>query len=138
MVRTGNRGATNPQKDELWRRRRQGELLTQIFRAIGAFRPSVFRILKAHGGFPPPLCKRSPQALTLAEREEISLGIAAGLSMREIARALQRSPSTTAARLPAVLDRVAIAQPRQIWRPGRVPIDQRFANWLRMLRSCVW
>jgi IS30 family transposase len=94
MVRTGNWGVTNPQNDELWRRRRQGESLTQISRAIGAFRPSVFRILKAHGGFPPPLRKRSPQALTLAEREEISRGIAAGLSMREIARALQRSPST--------------------------------------------
>jgi len=94
MVPTGDRGVTNRQTAELWRRRRQGDSLTEISRAIGAFRPSVFRILKAHGGFPPPFRKRAPQALTLAEREEISRGIAAGLSMREIARALQRSPST--------------------------------------------
>lgn len=94
MTRSGNPGVTNRQKAELWRRRLKGESLTLISRAIGACRPSVFGILKAHGGFAPPIRRRSSRALTLAEREEISRGIAAGHSMREIARALQRSPST--------------------------------------------
>ena len=38
--------------------------------------------------------KRSPTTLTLAEREDISRGLAAGKSLREIARYLNRSPST--------------------------------------------
>lgn len=94
MARTGNLGVMDRQNSELWRLRLQGESLTSISRAIGSFLPTVSRILKIHGGFAPPIRRRSPRALTLAEREEISRGIAAGLSMREIARALQRSPST--------------------------------------------
>ena len=38
--------------------------------------------------------RRAAQALRLAEREEISRGIAAGWSMRQIAQTLGRSPST--------------------------------------------
>ena len=42
----------------------------------------------------PPVRRRSRLALTLAEREEISRGLAAGRSVRSLARALGRSPST--------------------------------------------
>src|ERR1700721_2833681 len=38
--------------------------------------------------------RRSERTLTLAEREEISRGIASGSSIREIARSLQRAAST--------------------------------------------
>jgi IS30 family transposase len=38
--------------------------------------------------------KRSPLRLPLAEREEISRGLAAGQSLRRIARGLGRAPST--------------------------------------------
>ena len=37
--------------------------------------------------------RRSQRTLTLAEREDISRGIASGLSIREIARGLQRAAS---------------------------------------------
>ena len=46
------------------------------------------------GGIRPPIRQRSGLALTLAEREEISRGIASNLSLRSIAAQLGRSPST--------------------------------------------
>lgn len=94
MAQPGKQGMSEAQKAELWRRRRHGESINDISRAIGKYRTSVFGILKVRGGFPPPLRRRASSALTLAEREEISRGIAAGHSMREIARTLQRSTST--------------------------------------------
>jgi IS30 family transposase len=42
----------------------------------------------------PAVRRRSERTLTLAEREEISRGIASGSSIREIARNLQRAAST--------------------------------------------
>jgi IS30 family transposase len=51
-------------------------------------------VLQAQGGIAPPLRKRSARALTLEEREEISRGLVAALSLRQIAAQLGRSPST--------------------------------------------
>jgi len=94
MAQPGRLGMTNVQKSELWQRWRKGESITDISRALGIFRTSVSYVLRRHGGFPPPLRKRSADALKLAEREEISRGFSGGHSLREIARTLQRSPST--------------------------------------------
>ena len=47
-----------------------------------------------HGGIAPAVRHRSLRTLTLAERENISRGIASGLSLREIAKGLQRAVST--------------------------------------------
>jgi IS30 family transposase len=46
------------------------------------------------GGIKPPSRQRSRAALTLAEREAISRGVVAGRSVRAIAKALTRAPST--------------------------------------------
>lgn len=94
MAQPGRLGMTNVQKSELWQRWRNGESITDISRALGSFRTLVAYVLRHNGGFAPPLRKRSPNALTLAEREEISRGLSAGHSLRQIAKALQRSPST--------------------------------------------
>ena len=94
MAQPGRLGMTDVQKSELWQRWRNGESITDISRAIGSFRTSVSSVLRLHGGFAPPLRTRSPRALTLAEREEISRGLSAGYSLRRIAQTLQRSPST--------------------------------------------
>jgi len=51
-------------------------------------------VVSHHGGFVPPVRQRSLLALTLAEREDISRGIASGSSIREIARGLERAAST--------------------------------------------
>jgi transposase, IS30 family len=54
----------------------------------------VYRILALNGGIAPTPRRRARVALRGEEREEISRGIAAGRSMRHIARVLGRSPST--------------------------------------------
>ncbi|WP_445083814.1 helix-turn-helix domain-containing protein [Candidatus Vondammii sp. HM_W22] len=46
------------------------------------------------GGYCPSVRKRSQNALSLEEHEEISRGLSVGLSLRQIARDLDRSPST--------------------------------------------
>jgi IS30 family transposase len=50
--------------------------------------------LKRHGGIAPSVRRRSPTALTVREREDISRGIASGCSMRVIAQRLSRACST--------------------------------------------
>ncbi len=88
------RGYSEAQRAEMWERWSRGESLKAIGRVFGKEGGSVFGQLAPYGGIRPrPRC-RSPLALTLAEREEISRGIAAGQSMRQIARRLSRAAST--------------------------------------------
>src|ERR1700674_2666751 len=51
-------------------------------------------MLSQHSGIVPAARRRSLVTLTLAEREDISRGIASGSSIREIAKGLQRAVST--------------------------------------------
>ena len=51
-------------------------------------------LLARHGGIAPAARRRSLRTLTLAEREDISRGIAGGSSIRQIAKGLQRAVST--------------------------------------------
>lgn len=94
MARLGRPGLTDRQKAELWQRWHNGEGYSDIGRAIGKFPASVFGVLRLHGGYEPAARTRSARQLSLGEREEISRGLSAGMSMREIARQLDRPPST--------------------------------------------
>ena len=82
------------QKAEMWDRWQQGETLHSIARLFDRHHTSVRGILAATGGIRPPERRRSRLALTLAEREEISRGIACDLSLQVIASRLKRAPST--------------------------------------------
>ena len=79
---------------ELWERWKTGEGLKSIGRAFGRTSSCIFNHIRYSGGIRPPSRRRSPLALTLAEREEISRGLVAGRSLRSMAIALGRSPST--------------------------------------------
>ena len=94
MARTGRPGLSAEQKRELWTRWKDGQSLSDIGRALGKHAASVFGVLAAKGGIAPPDKTRSPASLTAVEREEISRGLAAGLSFRRIAVRLGRAPST--------------------------------------------
>ena len=79
---------------ELWERWKTGEGLRSIGRSFGRTSSCIFNHIRYSGGIRPPSRRRSPLALTLAEREEISRGLVAGRSLRSMAIALGRSPST--------------------------------------------
>jgi IS30 family transposase len=86
---------TARQKAELWERWKSGQCVADIARALGRRNKSgVYRILALDGGIAPNPRRRAVAALRFEEREEISRGIAAGRSVRWIARDLGRSPST--------------------------------------------
>src|SRR6267154_2378956 len=82
------------QRIDMWRRWKSGESLHEIGRAFGKGHGSIRFLLTQRGGIIPAAHRRSLQTLTLAEREDISRGIASGLSIREIANGLQRAVST--------------------------------------------
>src|ERR1700758_2077563 len=82
------------QRVEVWRRWKAGESLHAIGRALGKNNVVIHLLLKRHGGMAPPIRRRSPSSLPLAEREDISRGIACGSSIRGIARGLHRCAST--------------------------------------------
>ena len=82
------------QRVEVWRRWKGGESLHAIGRALGKNNVVIHLLLKRHGGIAPPIRRRSPSSLTLAEREDISRGIACGSSIRGIAQGLHRCAST--------------------------------------------
>ena len=85
---------TEEQKALMWDRWQKGESLESIAQLFDRHHSSVQRILAETGGIRPAPRRRSRLALTLAEREEISRGLAGCASLRRIAAKLGRSPST--------------------------------------------
>ena len=85
---------TQPEIEEVWDRWESGESLNSIARGLERGHSALQGVLSRTGGVRPAPKKRSRFALTLAEREEISRGIAGGHSIRAIATLLGRAPST--------------------------------------------
>src|SRR5215472_13914555 len=81
-------------------RRRVAELVAggaspwKLHQEINRSRHAIRRAVVALHRSPKREPQRSPLRLSLAEREEISRGLAAGQSVRAIARGLGRAPST--------------------------------------------
>jgi len=85
---------TEEMKSYIWDRYQQGDAVKSIARSFDRPSSSIHRQLAVTGGMRPPQRRRSSRCLSLAEREEISRGLVAGLSTRAIAAQLDRSPST--------------------------------------------
>ena len=88
------RSFTATESAELWRRYKSGESINGIARLLGRGVGAIFGVLQRTGGIAPAPQRRSSRVLNLVEREEVSRGIAAGDSIRTIARELGRAPST--------------------------------------------
>jgi hypothetical protein len=97
MRRGRHRIFTDAECAELWRMYKSGESILGIGRALGRGGTAVHRVLQSTGGIAPALRRRSSRVLSLVEREEISRGIAAGCTIRAIARGLsdQGGPKAT-------------------------------------------
>ncbi len=89
------RRLSESERTEIWDRFESGESLRSISRQLGR-PPSTIRTHVVSAGWrrPVPPAEWSPRRLSLPEREEISRGIAGGVSMRCIAHKLGRAPST--------------------------------------------
>ena len=88
-------GFTAAQSAELWERWKTGSGVKAIARALGKLsHSSILAHMYPTGGIRPPARRRSRLALSLAEREEISRGVIAGRSVRAMAEAMDRAPST--------------------------------------------
>jgi DNA-binding CsgD family transcriptional regulator len=94
-MRPGKRfGLSAIEKCDVWSRWKAGQSLHEIGRAFDKPHSCIRSVLLPRGGIPPIARRRSRLVLTLAEREDISRGIASGSSIREIARGLNRAAST--------------------------------------------
>ena len=80
--------------NELWRLRGLARSPQSIGRVLGRPSRSVYAVIVRAGEIEPAPRKRSERHLSPDEREEISRRLAGRESIRSIARALQRSPST--------------------------------------------
>ena len=78
----------------IWSRWKAGQTLHEIGRVFGKCHNTIRAVLLPRGGIPPVARRRSRLALTFAEREDISRGMACGSSIRAIASCLHRAAST--------------------------------------------
>ena len=99
MAKRRRRMFTAAESAEVWDRWQRGEGLKLIGRVFGRTSSAIFQHLKPHGGIRPVPRRRSRRVLSLADREEISRGVAAGLSLRSIAGGLGRAASTVSREL---------------------------------------
>jgi len=82
------------QRNLMWDRWQKGDSMRVIAGLFDRGHSSVQRMFSEAGGIRPRQRSRSRLALALTEREEISRGVASGLSIRSIALVLGRAPST--------------------------------------------
>jgi hypothetical protein len=94
MVQRSRIYFTSEQKSEIWDCLQRSESMSSFGRLYDRDSSSIYPLLSRTGGIRPPIRKRSPLALTLSEREEISRGIVAQQPIRSMVVLLGRSPST--------------------------------------------
>lgn len=122
---------------ELWK---NGTGFSEIANILGSKPGTIFTMLRDTGGIKPHERKRAVAHLTLSEREEIRAGLSAKMSIRAIATALNRSPSTISREVRVIgADAITkllmlITEPTE-WRKG-----QNRAYWIKIYHceSLFW
>jgi IS30 family transposase len=132
-------GMSAAQQAQLWTCWRAGESVRAIARRLNKSLPQVWHFLAQSGGQRPDPRRRAAGALTPAEREEISRGLAAGESCHAIAARLGRAPSTVSREVARNGGRAhyrAGAADAAAWRRAKRPKPARLASHPR-LRAAV-
>src|SRR5436190_16911068 len=93
MRRPGPAGLSSAERADMWRRWKAGYRMREIPRELRCDHGSIRNLLAQRGGIGPSIRHRARQALTLAEREDVSRGIAADESARSIAARIGRAIS---------------------------------------------
>jgi IS30 family transposase len=118
--------------DQVWLRLRAGQAAKPTARQLGLCTGTVRAYLLRCGGIKPQPRRRGACRLSVEEREEISRGLAAGLSYRAIAADLGRDPSTVSREVAANSGRRqyrAARADRQAWtRATRPKVCKLAAN----------
>jgi IS30 family transposase len=133
------------ERAEVWRRWREGEQIADIARALQRADHSIARELDYTGGIEPRKRHRSKRVLSVSEREEISRGLSAGLSIRAIAQRLDRAPSSVSREIGRHGGQVwyrALRADARAWHRARRPkrcllsthprLRDQIAQWLAM------
>lgn len=123
--------------DTLWSRWQQGETAVQISAVLGCHKGTVTWYVDRAGGLRPRERRRAGRALSLAEREEISRGLAAAEGVRAIARRVGRPASTISRELRrhggSTHYRASVAD-AAAWERARRPKHCRLARHRRLRR----
>lgn len=123
----------------LWARWRRGATPLEIGLALGCSRVAAYLVVARRGGVAPTPRRRARTTLSLAEREEISRGLAARERVRAMARRLGRAPSTISREIQRhggrATYRAQVADARA-WQRATRPKPCRLATHLR-LRAAV-
>src|SRR2546423_1091563 len=127
------------EKAEIWDALERGEAIRGIARKLGRAHGSIRTFMVANAGRRPRPPGTSELRLSLAEREEISRGLAAGMSLRAIAAGMHRAPSTVCREVKANGGRTryrALVADREARRRARRPKVAKLARH-RRLRAVV-
>ena len=127
-----------PTKNRIWSLLGAGLDCPAVARSLGMGVMSVRRIEYAFGGVRPRSRMRSERVLSLEEREEISRGLAEGLSLREIATRLGRAPSTVSREVAHNSGRAnyrALRADRRAWDLARRPKPAKLVTCPRLRRE---
>ena len=138
MTGLDRQALSGSEKQELWQRWKAGDNLSQIVRLLGKTPWTIQSVVIGQGGvMPTPRC-RADRTLVSVEREEISRGLAAHLSFRQIAKGLSRPVSTVSREVARHGGREAYRASQaddQAWDWARRPTLCRLAQHPRLRRS---
>jgi IS30 family transposase len=125
------------ERTALWARWTQGERPSDIATALGRAPRTVYARIRKAGGIPERPRQRAARAHSAAEREQISRGLAEGLGVRAIARALGRAPSTVSreiARNGGAVTYRAVRADQAAWRRAARPKPCKLGQQPRLRR----
>lgn len=125
------------QVQQVWALWKQGLTLRAMSEALAVSKDTIYWQVARAGGIAPRSRRRAARVLSLAEREEISRGVAGGESLRALARQLGRAPSTISReiRRHGGLEAYrAAAADRRAWRSAQRPKRCRLARYPRLRR----